>query len=630
MLQFGNPRRTLKRVLVGGWSVFDSALMAVPAMAWFVLPMQVFVGIASAFEPDSTDPLALAPLAFSASLTLALYLTVDGLVPSTRPRLLVVANTARSAGLLSLAAVRLTTGQSPDFFFVADHVRELFYPESLAMLFSSVAAVGWCVGLNALAGICVASLFVPLFRAIGPKRRWLAALSCFFATAVVLSPFYPQADATFLVRSAIDYGLGVHSQGELSLGGGYPYVQLGSTENQQATPGPRPHIFILLLESFNAGFVEKRLSDGREYTPVFNRLVNDGVYVEHFYGNSIQTAPGQQATLLSLIPTYRAKMFTAHPTIRVQSVAAILKRAGYNTYYLQGQPSIEFDNAHRFLPHIGFDEVYEMEGPFISNEDADKLWGWGLQHDRLYAKVFEFLDKCADNTSEFTVIQTASHHWPFNRLPSDRQFLYDRPLSRRQRFANSLHLADKYLAAFFDELQRRPRFAGGLVFVLGDHSFPAGEHDNHFNEKGFYEDNFRTPLLVLWPDKLVPKRVESPAYSQLDIGPTILDLLKLGGAHHFQGRSIISGSADAVAIPLVQPYDGTYLCSVRYPFKYVQRQRAPGEYLFNLTEDPAEQHNLMDRYRGTELCRAFQRDVDAIHLSQRLVERNRIWPLGPE
>ncbi len=74
--------------------------------------------------------------------------------------------------------------------------------------------------------------------------------------------------------------------------------------------GRRPDVFIIFVESFNANFVERRTKEGKEFTPFFNQLIREGIYFENFYGNSMQTAKGQLATLCSVLPLVRGKVFT--------------------------------------------------------------------------------------------------------------------------------------------------------------------------------------------------------------------------------------------------------------------------------------------------------------------------------
>lgn len=78
------------------------------------------------------------------------------------------------------------------------------------------------------------------------------------------------------------------------------------------------------------------------------------------------------------------------------------------------------------------------------------------------------------------------------------------------------------------------------------------------------------------------------------------------------------------------PYNGAYMAVVAYPFKYVRGLRAPGEYLFNLAEDPREQTNLIEHYRGTKTYSRLRNEILNIRLNQRLVDEDRIWPPDEE
>src|SRR5882762_8807619 len=101
-----------------------------------------------------------------------------------------------------------------------------------------------------------------------------------------------------------------------------------------------------------------------------------------------------------------------------------------------------------------------------------------------------------------------------------------KPTSRtikKQRYANSIRVTDEYLRTFFRELHRRDRLTNSIVFITGDHSFPVGEHGYYDNESGFYNEYFKTPLLI-W-GKGIPAGISHELHSQLDIAPTVLELL---------------------------------------------------------------------------------------------------------
>jgi len=75
---------------------------------------------------------------------------------------------------------------------------------------------------------------------------------------------------------------------------------------------------------------------------------------------------------------------------------------------------------------------------------------------------------------------------------------------------------------------------------------------------------------------------------------------------------------------LMQPYDGTFLVSVRYPWKYATRLESNDDYLFDLSVDPMESENLF--YQGHPVASLFSRDINRFFANEVLVSENRIWP----
>lgn len=527
----------------------------------------------------------------------------------------------------ALALYRSSSGQAFDYFVAADNVALLSFGESWTLLIARLS------GIQSFAlGVGYLTLFAGLSTTLGacwpePKHFFGTLVATVGMLALLLfTPTSRHNDVLNLARSACDY----HFQSAISdidVDEQYPYVKRATGQSDEN--GPRPHVFIIMMESFNANFVETTTKDGREYTPFFNSLIAKGVYAPRYYGNGIQTAPGQLALLCSILPSVRGKVFTDRPNLRLRSLATILKEFGYNTLFFKGYKSLDFDNTGHFMRHIGFEEVHAMDSRFVTEEDQPFIWGWGLQDDRTYQKVFAFLDERSETHSQrpdFVVIHTVSHHMPFDHLPRDKRFLFPDAATPQEHFANSTYLADQFLREFFSQLDDRPRYQDSIVIVTGDHSFPAGEHGSFHNEAGFYEENFRTPFVLLWPEKLKAHRLDSACYSHLDVAPTILDLLRIDTDHHFRGQSFLGFVEPDRPIHLMQPYNGTYLIVVQFPWKYVRGLRKPGEWLFNLKEDTKERQNLVKEFRNDALLGRLKAEIEPIRLNQRLVDENRVWP----
>jgi len=196
--------------------------------------------------------------------------------------------------------------------------------------------------------------------------------------------------------------------------------------------------------------------------------------------------------------------------------------------------------------------------------------------------------------------------------------LYRKPVSLRQKYANSLHLTDRHLPVFFEELRKRPYLDNALVIITGDHGVEA-------NEVGFYEESFRTPLLMIREGRLRPGRIGGSVHSQMDIAPTILDLLRLDvGLHPFQGASVFGGDPHRPAI-FIQSYAGVYVGMAKPAYKYARRLSTGEEFLFCLKDDPGEERNLAATGQADEPLAFFRGCLPYVFLNQQLIERNRIW-----
>ncbi|MCX7428765.1 MAG: sulfatase-like hydrolase/transferase [Planctomycetia bacterium] len=627
------PVATLSRVL--------SLLARVPGLAWLVVSSQILLWF---FKKPTFFFMESWPLpARVASLLVAIGTTILFFSWAT-----VVSGQHRRAGALlryllagcygALLFFRMNAETSLDFYLLAENLEILFYRESLALLASRISLDSWLILLNVFLLGVLADLFLPGKGICSePNVVWRrVVIRSVLLVGVVLSPAYYHNDLSYILRTGLEYGFGRYTYPGVATVTGYPYVHeaVDSTDDLAVAPAdsgdfpPMPHVFIVQMESFAADYVGAKTESGREITPVFNALIREGVYVERFYGNSIQSCRGQLATWCSILPSIQDKVFTHYPGLRVKSLAHILGSAGYRTIFFKAYKTLDFDRTGPFVRHIGFNETFAMDDRFVTREDQDFIWGWGIQDDRFYQKVFRYLDdtsKDALNKPCFVCMHTVSHHVPFCDMPPTHRILYPDAVDQRQHFCNSMALADRYLAEFFSQLRRRPRFANSIVIVTGDHGFPTGQHGSFYNEQGFWEENFRTPFLLLWPGHVEPKVIRKRAYSQIDIAPTILDLVGIEADNNFLGRSVLADSG-CRPVHLIQPYCGGYLCVVDYPLKYVRAMRTPEEYLFDLEDDPAESRNLVEQYRDTSCLNALQREVETIYRNQLLIEHDRIWP----
>jgi arylsulfatase A-like enzyme len=528
---------------------------------------------------------------------------------------------------------RFESAGSFDYGFVHENFRELFTPLGRHIVFANVQR--WeivCLFLVPLAAGAVIArrLARPSSeRTERPRSRAVMALGCFaLLVGLPLARVSTHESLSGFVVSALRFHAETRAAAATIKGGEFPFVHDTVPSPRARTlageDAPRPHVIILFMESWSARYADTTRPDGTKITPVFDQRRREGLTYDHFYGNSVQSSRGHFATLCSLIPMFRAKEFVDLPDTRFRCLPKVLGDAGYRTFFFSATSEPDFDQADRFFGRIGFGEI--RWGSQVPNDPA--VWGMGIQDDVLYQRFFDVLDQKVAReplAPLFAVLANASNHYPFDKNPKhvpDPGYA----TKYRRNYVASLSAADAWLATFFDELERRPAFRDAIVIVVGDHSFPADEHAIHFNGLGAFEEAFHTGFALRWKGHVPPEVVTDRAASQLDLAPTVVDLLQLRTKTHFTGRSLFDDDGERRPAPLVQPYDGVRLAAVKWPYKLVRHESAEQEQLYDLAKDPEEEHDRIgDPLLAADLA-SLRETIVRIHANEAILRANRVWP----
>ena len=528
---------------------------------------------------------------------------------------------------------RFETAGSFDYGFAHENAGELLTPLGRTIVLANVRA--WEVACLFVLPLVLGLAFVrlPALRCSDEKSRPRAgaALSCFaLLVGLPLARVSTHESLTGFVVSGLRFHAESRAAAATVNGAPFPFVHLSVP-----TPGaraiahedaPRPHVILMFMESWSAAYSDRTTPDGRKITPVFDARRREGLTFDHFYGNSVQSSRGHFATLCSIIPMFRGKESVDLPDTRLHCLPRLLGDEGYRTLFFSATDEPHFDQADQFFKRIGFTDVRWAEDRKQKSDPA--MWGTGVQDDVFYTRFFEALDAkvaAQPGTPIFAVAANTSHHYPFSHDPKHvPQPGYATKYGRN--FVASLSAADARLATFYEELEKRPAFRSAIVILVGDHSFPADEHGAHFNGLGAHEEAFHTGFALRWDGHVPPSVVTDQAASQLDLAPTIVDLLQLRTTTHFTGRSLFAAEDPRPPVPLVQPYDGVRLAAVKWPLKLVRHESAEQEHLYDLASDPDEEHDrIADPLLAGKLA-ALRDAIVQIHVSEPILRQNRVWP----
>jgi hypothetical protein len=294
---------------------------------------------------------------------------------------------------VALYSYRLHTGYSVDFSLIKDNIGISFSPEAFSTISSPFSAADFIL---AIIFVLVALLLELRFKVFSAKitksyKKIIAAIVVLVIAFAI--PFDSGDEFTLLIKSIFknqnNLYASVHTNKE------FPYEKqsVAQTSFSQNIPSlkKRPNIILILIESFNANFTEKKAPDGIDYTPFFNSLINKGLYIERFYGNSIQTCKGQAAVFFSILPSFNGKIFVDYSDLNIKGFPSLLAENGYETIFFQAYHNLKFDNTEHNMRKAGFN-IVKTFAEFKRKEDRPYIWGWGVEDRVFYESFFEFLD----------------------------------------------------------------------------------------------------------------------------------------------------------------------------------------------------------------------------------------------
>ncbi len=283
------------------------------------------------------------------------------------------------------------------------------------------------------------------------------------------------------------------------------------------------NVMIIILESFGNEFVGA-FNHGKSYTPFFDSLINQSLSFEYGIANgkkSIEAVP----SIIASIPSLMDNPYISSPygNNKVNSLVSILKKKGYDSGFYHGATngSMRFNG---FAVQLGFNHYF---GRYEYNNDQhfDKTWGildeyfnpWTAQ--QLSALKQPFIG---------TLFTLSSHH-PYYVPPHWKK----KVIKGNQPICASISYGDISLRKFFETAKKQPWYNNTLFVLVADHT-PATTSDL-YNDRRF---KYQIPIVFYHPKKLLPVKREKKIIQQLDIMPTVLDLLNIKTNFYAYGQSI--------------------------------------------------------------------------------------------
>jgi len=357
---------------------------------------------------------------------------------------------------------------------------------------------------------------------------------------------------------------------ERNLEAGYPFLR----QPQPADSPKQYNVVVLIMESWSASSIGA-LGAYPSATPFFDQLADKGLLFTNFISNGQRSVEALPAIVASLPHILNVPLIGSRSELNgFLGMGTIFLHHGYATSFHHGAKtgSMGFDAYSRlagFEHYLGKEDV-----PYLAGKDWDGVWG-------VYDHVFfiDTVEKLENFRKPFcSVIYGLSPHEPL-ALPANLKSRFGVRESVVS-YEQALRYSDFSLRQFFEHAKTKSWFERTVFIIVGDHPFDASQND--------FRSTFHVPLLIYAPDIVKPYRDHSVA-SQVDILPTLLDLLRFQDAHAGMGQSLLQPSGKRYA---VVKYQGQYaLLSGHFVFL---SDLGHAEGLYNYRQDPGLTRNLMD------------------------------------
>lgn len=293
--------------------------------------------------------------------------------------------------------------------------------------------------------------------------------------------------------------------------------------NPQRIPFKRPprNIVLISVESLSAKYLGS-FGNTERLTPRLDALARDGLLFSRLYATGTRTVRGLEALTIGIPPIPGQSVVRRPDNEHLASVGEILRRQGYETMFLYGGYGY-FDNMNAYYAGNNYRVVDRTGFPEASVGFANV---WGVADEYLFDNSLSQFDKTHAAGKPFLAqIMTTSNHRPYTY--PDGRIDIPSPGGRN----GAVKYTDYAIGHFIDQARKKPWFNDTLFVIVADHCASAA------GKTKLPVPGYHIPLILYAPALLKPGRDDRLA-SQIDIPPTLLDVMGLPGDDHFFGQSV--------------------------------------------------------------------------------------------
>ncbi len=425
--------------------------------------------------------------------------------------------------------------------------------------------------------------------------------------------------------------------------GGAALATPGWLPAREVSPAHKPNIVLILVDDLGYGDLSSYGAKDMK-TPNIDKLVASGMRFDNFYANCPVCSPtrasllsGRYPDLLGVPGVIRTHLTNNWGYIAPQAVLLpkLLSRAGYHTAIVgkwhlglasPNTPNEQgFDHFHGFLGDM-MDDYYKhrrhginymrlgsRKAGSLNNKEIDPK---GHATDLFTQWAIDYIRQRSGSRQPFFLyLAYNAPHTPIQPPDDWLQQVKNREndiSDKRAKLVALIEHLDDGIGRVITALKRSGLSNNTLVIFTSDNGGQLNVGANNgplrAGKQDMYEGGIRVPMCALWPGKIKPGSQSNRVALTMDLFPTICEVADAAIAHKIDGRSILP-----TLLGKYQPPENRFLFWVRREggryggrayyaarfgdYKLVQNSPFEPLQLYNLKDDPQEQHPLDKKHR---------------------------------
>ena len=340
-------------------------------------------------------------------------------------------------------------------------------------------------------------------------------------------------------------------------------------------------------------------------TPAIDGLAGDGVLFENAHSTTPLTLPAHTSLFTGNYPLLHGVIDNGGYLVpeEAETLAEVLGAAGYRT----GGFVAAYVLDRRWRIDQGFDHY--VDDFDVRGQRVIAMGGVQRSASEVVDHAIEWLDQPAAESSQ-DVSQQAPEQPFFMWLHMyDPHAPYEPPEPYKSQYPGHPYLGeiaytDSQVGRLVQELRNRELLDRTLLVIVADHGESLGEHGEAQHGFFVYDAATHVPLIMRIPFGNYGGQRRSELVSLVDVMPTVLEIIGFESGLEFQGRSLAplleSGTDPGDEPETRYVYSESWYARLHYGWSDLRALRderyklilSSDPELYDLIEDPAEQHNL--------------------------------------